>query len=215
MIILENRLAELRKSNGLTLKALADALGLKDNTLSQYETGKREPKIAMWERLAEFFEVPTPYLMGLSDDPLGWKQWEKQTGFSRKQIQDEITRLLATHHLTGNEPYYSQIGIAVIFLNGDGETDTGVKRYVDKQLQQLLNDVRSQYEDPQKIMELSKNHVDHAKTPAEKSVTIGQLIANVKDPSSIFFDDMDADVYNQISEIISNARKQIASIETK
>ena len=63
-----NRIKELRQKNNLTLKELGQKIGMANNTLSQYETGKREPKIETWNKLAEYFNVPTSYLMGLSDD---------------------------------------------------------------------------------------------------------------------------------------------------
>lgn len=63
-----NRLKELRKEHGLTLKELGEQLGMPNNTLSQYETGKREPKLETWQKLTDFFKVPTEYLMGITND---------------------------------------------------------------------------------------------------------------------------------------------------
>lgn len=66
---MSNRLAELRKSKSLTLKELGQQLSMRDNTLSQYETGKRFPKPEIWEQLSSFFHVPVEYLKGD-----GWSQ---------------------------------------------------------------------------------------------------------------------------------------------
>lgn len=60
-----NRIKELRKEKGLTLEEVAKALGVTNMTISRYENGKREPKLAMWQKLADFFGVPVPYLQGL------------------------------------------------------------------------------------------------------------------------------------------------------
>ncbi len=38
-----------------------------NNTLSQYETGKREPKLETWQALADFFNVSVPYLQGIDE----------------------------------------------------------------------------------------------------------------------------------------------------
>ena len=54
---MKNRIKELRKSKGLTLKQLGQQVGIAINTLSQYETGKREPKIITWKKLADFLEL--------------------------------------------------------------------------------------------------------------------------------------------------------------
>ena len=53
----------------MTLKELGNALNMRDNTLSQYENNKREPKLETWRKLADFFNVSVEYLMGLSDQP--------------------------------------------------------------------------------------------------------------------------------------------------
>jgi transcriptional regulator with XRE-family HTH domain len=60
-----NKIASLRKEKELTLKAFGKAVGMRDNTLSRYETGKREPKLATWQKLADFFGVSVGYLQGI------------------------------------------------------------------------------------------------------------------------------------------------------
>lgn len=59
-----NRIKELRTKKHLTLKELGEQLGMPNNTLSQYETGKREPKLETWQKLADYFNVSVPYLQG-------------------------------------------------------------------------------------------------------------------------------------------------------
>lgn len=59
-----NRLKEIRKKENLTLKALGEEVGLASNTLSQYENGKREPRLETWQKLASVLNVPIPYLQG-------------------------------------------------------------------------------------------------------------------------------------------------------
>ena len=62
-----NKLREARKIKGLTLKEVAEDVGIADNTLQQYETEKREPKKETWVKLADYYDVPVAYLMGLPD----------------------------------------------------------------------------------------------------------------------------------------------------
>lgn len=61
------RIAELRKEHGYTLKELGEKLGVRDNTLSQYETGKRQPQLGFLYELADFFHVSLDYLTGESE----------------------------------------------------------------------------------------------------------------------------------------------------
>ena len=62
-----NKLREARKIKGLTLKEVAEDVGIADNTLQKYETEKREPKKETWIKLADYYDVPVAYLMGLPD----------------------------------------------------------------------------------------------------------------------------------------------------
>ncbi|WP_068813047.1 helix-turn-helix domain-containing protein [Lactobacillus crispatus] len=62
-----NRLKELRKNRGLTLKELGKKVSMHDNTLSQYETGKRNPNLKTWQQLAGFYGVSVSYLQGRYD----------------------------------------------------------------------------------------------------------------------------------------------------
>lgn len=57
-----NRIKELRNKKGLSQAQLADELGISNQIISFYENDKREPKIEMWQKLADFFGVSVPYL---------------------------------------------------------------------------------------------------------------------------------------------------------
>ena len=65
---MSNRIRELRNKRGLTLKALGERVDLAPNTISQYETGNREPKLKTWQKLADYFGVSVGYLQGVVDD---------------------------------------------------------------------------------------------------------------------------------------------------
>ena len=64
---MENRLKEIRQKNSLTLEKMGEKVGIAKNTLSRYESGKREPKLEVWQKLADFFNVSVPYLQGLDE----------------------------------------------------------------------------------------------------------------------------------------------------
>ena len=49
-----NRIKELRQKNNLTLRALGEKINMSSSRLSQYDTGKREPKLETWKKLANF-----------------------------------------------------------------------------------------------------------------------------------------------------------------
>lgn len=61
------KLRELRTAKGLTIKALAEELGIKESTLSKYERSEREPNIETLIFLANYFDVSVDYLIGKTD----------------------------------------------------------------------------------------------------------------------------------------------------
>ena len=64
-----NRIRELRKRDNLTMKQLGEILGLAESTISQYETGKREPDLKTLLKISEHFHVSTDYLLGHVSEP--------------------------------------------------------------------------------------------------------------------------------------------------
>ena len=59
-----NRIRELRKAHCMTMKQLGAEIGVAESTISQYETGKRQPDNETLLKLGEFFEVSVDYLLG-------------------------------------------------------------------------------------------------------------------------------------------------------
>lgn len=62
-----NRLRQVRKSKGLTLKQVAEDTGILENLIGKYEREEREPRRETWVKLANYYDVPVSYLMGLPD----------------------------------------------------------------------------------------------------------------------------------------------------
>ena len=62
MSIGEN-IKSLRESRGLTQAQLGDAVGVSDKAVSTWESGKREPRMGVVEKLAVFFNVPKSVLL--------------------------------------------------------------------------------------------------------------------------------------------------------
>ncbi len=62
---LGTRIAELRKEQGLSQQALADELGIAQQTLAHYEVGRARMPVSLLPDLARFFGVGTDDLLGL------------------------------------------------------------------------------------------------------------------------------------------------------
>lgn len=57
------KIKEYRKKRALTQSQLAEILGVRQNTICQWEKGKREPSIKMCKNLASVFDVTLDELL--------------------------------------------------------------------------------------------------------------------------------------------------------
>ena len=113
---MQNRLKELRHEKKLTLKELGEKVGMRNSTLSQYETNKREPKLETWQKLADFFNVPVDYLLGISKDKstltIDDLNPEEQDAYER------ITDLLSQEY-PQTRPEFNWSKIGQLLINSD------------------------------------------------------------------------------------------------
>ena len=88
------RLKELREKAGYSQQGFADAIGVKQSTVGNWEAGAREPKFEIMERLADFFGVSVDYLLGKTDDP---------TPSSTEMTEEEKNILGLLHKMSEDE----------------------------------------------------------------------------------------------------------------
>lgn len=62
------RLRDLREDNDLTQRDLANYLHIKQNTYSQYETGRRQIPVDMLVQLADFYDTSVDYILQLTNE---------------------------------------------------------------------------------------------------------------------------------------------------
>lgn len=109
-----NRIRELRKDSALTLKELANKIGVAESTLSLYETGGREPDYATLLRIANYFRVSTDYLLGRDvitqeERAAGWRDTKS---IDVTPIEDEMLQWFRELGKTyGKEMQQAQINI--------------------------------------------------------------------------------------------------------
>ncbi|MDE6200442.1 MAG: helix-turn-helix domain-containing protein [Clostridiales bacterium] len=58
---------ELRVSQGLTIKQVADAVEVNVRTYNYYEQSRHEPSLETLKRICDFFDVSADYLIGRTD----------------------------------------------------------------------------------------------------------------------------------------------------
>ena len=67
MIILAERMKDLRKEHHMTQQMLATRLGISNSVISSYELQDRTPSLEMLCKYADFFDITTDYLLGRTD----------------------------------------------------------------------------------------------------------------------------------------------------
>ena len=64
------RVRKAREAKGFaSQQSLADALGVAQSTVANWEGGRREPNFELTRKLCECLEVSSDYLLGRVDDP--------------------------------------------------------------------------------------------------------------------------------------------------
>ncbi|WP_010245887.1 helix-turn-helix domain-containing protein [Acetivibrio cellulolyticus] len=74
--LMSQRIKQLREENKINQHQLAEILGVKNQTISNYEAGEREPSYGVLLKLADYFNVSTDFLLGrtnISHSDLGQK----------------------------------------------------------------------------------------------------------------------------------------------
>ena len=93
---MQNRIRELRKQHKITMKQLGEVIGVAESTISQYETGKREPDNETLLRLGAYFGVSVDYLLGAA------VQKETPPALTKKDERDIERKLAETLNALDN-----------------------------------------------------------------------------------------------------------------
>lgn len=81
------RIKNLRKSKGLNQVQLAEKLGVKKQSISNWENDNIMPSIEMLIRIADFFDVSTDYLLGRDIQETGAPNTLDVTGLTARQVE--------------------------------------------------------------------------------------------------------------------------------
>lgn len=157
-----NRIKELRQSKGLTQVEVAKKVGVSNQAIHYFETGKRKPKMETWQKLADYFEVPVPYLKGEIDREYLEKLVELSILISFPKI------VLSYGYLEIDDGYKPLINIAIMsqILN---EFNLDSK----KKLQGIYKNVLSLFENDPKYVDYLKDFYDSVEEilPISKVIT--------------------------------------------
>ena len=84
---MKNRIKDLREDRDLRQVDLANATGIDQRTISNYESGKTNPDSDALIRMADFFHVSIDYLVGRTD-------YDVYSSKKRKEMIHKIQQML-------------------------------------------------------------------------------------------------------------------------
>ncbi|QHJ84382.1 MAG: Cro/C1-type helix-turn-helix domain protein [Bacteriophage sp.] len=88
---MENRIKELRECRNISQEELATALDTTQQSISLYESGDREPKLKVWQKLGDFFNVSVPYLQGFETQvPNRLRELRRSHGLTLKDTAEKV-----------------------------------------------------------------------------------------------------------------------------
>src|SRR5205809_56085 len=99
-------LAEVRKAQGLSQLALADAVGTSQSAISQLEAGERNPSYEMIRELAKALKVTAAYLIGAEVEELSpeeeahFREYRGLSKQAKQDLKDFMAYLKVRHKVT-------------------------------------------------------------------------------------------------------------------
>ena len=86
---ISDKLKDARKKAGLTQAQLSEKLGITAQSYSQYETGKRHPKLITIEKIAAALKVPLNVLLDGN-----WQFYTEEINDSLNTVSDAIAQVV-------------------------------------------------------------------------------------------------------------------------
>lgn len=108
MYYLAAQLKKLRQEKGRTQKEVASGIGIAEQAYQRYEYGKSVPSAHVIAALADYFDVPTDYLLGRGLFS-NWEQIMKYRDFICENLQPNVPFVRV--EAEGQEPKITQIDL--------------------------------------------------------------------------------------------------------
>lgn len=138
-----NRLRQVRKQKGLTLEELAKELQEKENLkivpngLGKYEREKREPRRETWLKLADYYDVPVAYLMGLPDGLV--QHINKTQAMTFEELHEAVIQWANDRNMIKQDKLTALSQLAKV-TEEHGELSAGINKNDEEKIKDSLGD---------------------------------------------------------------------------
>lgn len=132
-----NRLRRVRKQKGLTIKEVSEDTGISEQVLSYYENEKREPKKETWIKLADYYDVPVAYLMGLPDGLV--QHINKSQAMTFEELHEAVIQWANDRNMIKQDKLTALAQLAKV-TEEHGELSAGINKNDEKKIEDSLGD---------------------------------------------------------------------------
>ena len=115
----------LRKSHKLTQAELSDILNIGQSTLANFENGKRTIPTDIITKLAQYFNVTTDYLLGISSEPT-------TNSINYTYLNNDELQLLNTYRILSPDARQVVLGKTLDFKLSETATAPNKKKTLDE-----------------------------------------------------------------------------------
>lgn len=106
-----NNIKKARENAGMSQKEVAISLKVSAPTVSEWESGKKNPSMQNAMELSKLFCVPTDYLLGVSDE-------KPYPSYISKLICADVSNLMQDDSFAGRETLFIPLAVAEKIKNG-------------------------------------------------------------------------------------------------
>ena len=211
-------LALLRKQKGLSQKQVANDLGISQALLSHYEKGIRECGLSFLVKTAEYFEVSTDYLLGITATPNSNTEIEST---SHLQQPDDIgNNVTNTYYLINRKLIINTITIIYNILSeiDSKKLNKYATEYIMTALYSVFRKIHSlNKENPDTDFDIKYSVENYSNASMNLDLArINKLKSEQRDKNKI---DLSADtlsrkhteIYGSLNSLIRNVEKNIAA----
>ena len=132
-----NRLRQVRKLKGITIKEVSEDTGISEQVLSYYENEKREPKKETWIKLADYYCVPVSYLMGLPDGLV--QRINKIQAMNFEELHEAVIQWANDRNMIKQDKLTALAQLAKV-TEEHGELSAGINKNDEKKIEDSLGD---------------------------------------------------------------------------
>lgn len=188
-----------RDHKHISQKDVASKIGISQQAYARYESGDREPKLAMWQKLADFFDVDVGYLQGVTNNENAVDLWAQSLSDNKEyqnKLENEFNKIKNSNHSTGKVSTDMQLAVSNMEHLASGTNEQAITKIIESNLSDMRSTVTNFYTDKNK----------------KPSGIEGRLLSSENNfGKDWFYDDLNPDYYDFLIDSLTDFDRYISA----